>query len=63
MQTLELSNYGAIELSSTEMVNVDGGEIVNGYSDKSARKAGESLTSFFGGLWDGFYGAIKNCNC
>jgi hypothetical protein len=54
MQSLELENYGAVEMDSTELANVDGGEIVNGYSDASAKSAGKALANGLRTLWNAF---------
>lgn len=63
MKSLELENYGAVEMNSTELVIVDGGEIVNGYSTESAKSAGKALTEFFSHMYDGIYKQVMNCKC
>ena len=61
MQTLELN--GLQELKQEELKIIDGGEIVNGYSDASARSAGKALYTFFVSFGEGITDALKNCKC
>jgi hypothetical protein len=52
MQSLELN--GLQELNQEELKIIDGGKIVNGYSDASAKSAGKALANGLRTLWNAF---------